>query len=89
MSLRAKLFMDGGSQVVLLPREFRLPGAEVHVSRVGRAVLLEPIDHGRPFDAKALWAEIDALSGGAFPEPTDDDLRPERDDEASFDPPKR
>jgi antitoxin VapB len=85
MTSRAKLFMHGRSQAVRLPKEFRLPGAEVRVSRVGGAVLLEPIEDGKPFNAEAFWAKIDALSGRAFPAPSDDDLRPERDDEPSFD----
>jgi antitoxin VapB len=40
----AKLFKHGRSQAVLLPKEFRLPGKEVRVRGIGRAVLLEPIE---------------------------------------------
>lgn len=40
---KAKLFRHGGSQAVRLPKEFRLPGAEVRISRTKRGVLLEPI----------------------------------------------
>lgn len=40
----AKLFKHGGSQAVRLPKEFRLPGNEVRVRRLGRGVLLEPVD---------------------------------------------
>jgi antitoxin VapB len=40
----AKLFKNGRSQAVRLPREFALPGREVYVQRVGEAVLLVPID---------------------------------------------
>ena len=40
----AKLFTHGRSQAVRLPKEFRLPGKEVSVRRVGRGVLLEPIE---------------------------------------------
>jgi antitoxin VapB len=36
--------MHGRSQAVRLPKEFRLPGKEVRVSRKGRAVILEPIE---------------------------------------------
>lgn len=39
---RAKLFRNGQSQAVRLPKEFALPGQEVFVRRVGRAVLLVP-----------------------------------------------
>ncbi len=53
------------------------------VSKVGGKVILEPIEKP-PFDAKAFWAKIDAL-GGDFPEVGDDDLRPDLDDDVSFD----
>lgn len=38
----AKLFTHGGSQALRLPREFRFPGTEVHVRRVGQDVILSP-----------------------------------------------
>ncbi len=38
----AKLFRNGQSQAVRLPKEFALPGREVFVRRVGSAVLLIP-----------------------------------------------
>ncbi len=43
---RAKLFKNGGSQAVRLPRDCRFPhGAnEVVVKRIGRRVVLEPVD---------------------------------------------
>ena len=63
MKTTAKIFMHGRSQAVRLPKEFRLPGKEVRVRRVGDAVLLEPIDATKPFDAKAFWERIDALGG--------------------------
>lgn len=40
----AKLFRNGQSQAVRLPREFALPGKEVYVRRVGHNVLLVPKD---------------------------------------------
>jgi antitoxin VapB len=47
----AKLFRHGGSQAVRLPREFRLPGAEVAVSRTpSGGVLLEPL--GTDFESR-------------------------------------
>jgi antitoxin VapB len=81
----AKLFMHGRSQAVRLPKEFRLPGTEVRVSKVGDKVVLEPISDRKPFDAKAFWAEIDAIGDRNFPDVRDDDLRPELDDDVSFD----
>lgn len=53
----AKLFQHGRSQAVRLPKEFRLPGTEVRVRKVGRGVLLEPIEPR--FDMAAWWAKLD------------------------------
>jgi antitoxin VapB len=39
----ARLFRNGRSQAVRLPREFRLPGDRVRVRRVADGVLLQPI----------------------------------------------
>ena len=64
MVAKAKLFMHGRSQAVRLPKEFRLPGKEVQVSKVGDKVILEPLPaEQKPFDSKAFWAKIDALGG--------------------------
>ena len=42
---RAKLFQNGGSQAVRLPKVCRFPGErEVIVRREGRRVILEPAD---------------------------------------------
>jgi antitoxin VapB len=61
----AKLFKHGRSQAVRLPKEFRLPGTEVRVRRIGRAVLLEPVERDRE-TIKAVFAEIDRLGGSEF-----------------------
>jgi antitoxin VapB len=53
----AKLFRHGRSQAVRLPKEFRLPGTEVRVRRVGRGVLLEPMESA--FDVTAWFAKLD------------------------------
>jgi len=39
----AKLFRNGRSQAVRLPKEFRFEGGEVSVRREGDAVILEPL----------------------------------------------
>ena len=39
----AKLFNNGRSQAVRLPKEFRFEGREVSVRREGDAVILEPL----------------------------------------------
>lgn len=38
----AKVFKHGNSQAVRLPKEFRVEGDEVLVSRVGRVIILRP-----------------------------------------------
>jgi antitoxin VapB len=38
----AKLFMNGRSQAVRLPKEFRFEGEEVFIKKVGEAVILIP-----------------------------------------------
>ena len=43
MKQTAKLFYNGRSQAVRLPKEFRMPGTEVYVERDGDAIILKPI----------------------------------------------
>jgi antitoxin VapB len=40
---RAKLFRNGRSQAVRLPRDFRFEGSEVRIRRQGESVVLEPV----------------------------------------------
>ena len=40
---RAKLFRNGGSQAVRLPKEFQFVGKEVLIRRSGNGIVLEPI----------------------------------------------
>ncbi len=62
---RAKIFKHGRSQAVRLPKEFRLPGKEVRVRRVGRGVLLEPVESDRE-TMEAIFAKIDREGGADF-----------------------
>ena len=49
--MTSTLFMNGRSQAVRLPKEFRLPGKRVAVRRLGDGILLEPIkDESWPED---------------------------------------
>ena len=48
-----------------LPKDFRLPGTQVRVRRLGRGVLLEPMEPSVE-DIKAIFAEIDRLGGNEF-----------------------
>jgi antitoxin VapB len=45
---QAKLFQNGQSQAVRLPKEFRFEGDKVSIKRMGRAVILLPADN--PWD---------------------------------------
>ncbi|MBS3971213.1 MAG: AbrB/MazE/SpoVT family DNA-binding domain-containing protein [Clostridia bacterium] len=40
----AKLFVNGQSQAVRLPKEYRFSGNEVYIKKVGNAVMLFPKD---------------------------------------------
>ena len=51
----AKLFQDGQSQTVRLPKEFRFSGNQVYVKRIGDAIVLLP--------EKPIWDSLqNALS---------------------------
>ena len=58
----AKLFRNGRSQAVRLPREFRFEGNQVRVRRVADGVLLEPLIT----DPKEWFAELDRLNQASF-----------------------
>ena len=57
----AKLFWNGRSQAVRLPKEFRFDGDEVEISRDGDQVVLTPVVRER-FEG-GYWDRIDALAG--------------------------
>ncbi len=59
----ARVFWNGRSQAVRLPKEFRFAGSEVAVSREGTRVVLEPFDLERDAQGwpKAWWS----LAGAA------------------------
>lgn len=59
----ARIFWNGRSQAVRLPKEFRFTGSEVAVSREGSRVVLEPFDLERDAQGwpKAWWS----LAGAA------------------------
>jgi len=40
----AKLFQNGQSQAVRLPKKFKMPGTVVKISREGNKVILEPLE---------------------------------------------
>ena len=70
VKVRAKVFSNGRSQAIRLPKEFRFAGTEVLVHRDGDAVILEPV----PVAAwpRSHWANVDKLRRGlriTMPEP--------------------
>jgi len=63
----AKLFQNGRSQAVRLPKEFRFEGSEVSIRREGSAVVLEPAMKRRPAtheEVQAFFKEVDAFKAG-------------------------
>ncbi len=40
----AKVFQNGNSQAVRIPKAYRLQGGAVKISQCGRGILLEPLD---------------------------------------------
>ena len=54
----AKLFQNGQSQAVRLPKEFRFEGSQVYIQRVGSAVVLLP--YAAPWEA--LFESLDLFS---------------------------
>ncbi|MCG9876186.1 MAG: type II toxin-antitoxin system VapB family antitoxin [Leptospiraceae bacterium] len=69
---RAKLFKNGDSQAVRLPKEFRFKGKEVYLRKDGNSVIISPIDDA----VDRLWKSIND-----FPE----DFKIERNQPDSFD----
>jgi antitoxin VapB len=68
----AKIFRNGRSQAVRLPREFRFEGREVRVRRVADGVLLEPVIA----DPEKWFAQLDARREGNFMGQSKDRLQP-------------
>lgn len=58
----AKLFRNGSSQAVRLPREYRFEGDRVRIRRVAQGVLLEPLVH----DTAQWLDELDRLNSEPF-----------------------
>ncbi len=54
----AKLFQNGQSQAVRLPKEFRFKGNRVYIKKIGEAVMLVP--YSENWDS--LWKSLDEFS---------------------------
>jgi antitoxin VapB len=76
---RASLFMNGRSQAVRLPKEFRFEGTHVYASRDGDRVILTPIN--------SRWDWLDAVYGSIpdFPDRDQGELKVRPEIEALFD----
>jgi antitoxin VapB len=72
MPQTAKLFMNGRSQAVRLPAEFRFEGKEVYIEKQGDAVILRP-----KIETLSQWLE----DFYARHEPLPDDFLADRNDE--------
>jgi antitoxin VapB len=59
----AKLFQNGRSQAVRLPKEFRFEGDRVRIRRVPEGVLLEPLN----LDTANWFEQLDELNSEPFP----------------------
>lgn len=76
MTTTAKVFRNGASQAVRLPKEFRFDDDEVCIKRIGSAVLL--------FPKGSAWSLMAGAIGQA-----DDDFMPDRKQPAKPDKRKR
>jgi antitoxin VapB len=75
----AKLFWNGRSQAVRLPKEFRFEGDRVRVTRMGAGILLEPLPSIEKETLEELFARMDAMGADPlFPEGRKQNLAPIR-----------
>jgi len=58
----AKLFLNGRSQAVRLPREFRFEGDRVRIRKISQGVLLEPMVP----DTSEWFKELDQYNSEKF-----------------------
>jgi antitoxin VapB len=71
----AKLFQNGRSQAVRLPREFRFEGDRVRIRRISQGVLLQPL-----FPDVAEWfEELDEANEPFMAEGRHQPVTPKRD----------
>lgn len=80
MVATAKLFQNGKSQAVRLPKEFRFVGDKVYIRKMGNAVILLPYDNPWEsfFQALELFPE-DFMTEGRM-QPTQHQVREGLDD---------
>jgi antitoxin VapB len=54
-----KLFRNGRSQAVRIPKEFELPGTDAVIRREGERIVLEPAPKKSLLELLASWEPID------------------------------
>ena len=75
----AKLFWNGRSQAVRLPKEFRFEGDRVRVTRMGAGILLDRKSMVVKESPEELFARMDAMGADPiFPEGRKQNLAPIR-----------
>ena len=78
-SVEAKLFWNGRSQAVRLPKEFRFAGDRVRVTRMGAGALIEPLPSSKKETLEELFARMDAMGADPiFPKGRKQNLAPIR-----------
>jgi antitoxin VapB len=81
-SARAKLFTNGGSQALRLPKEYRFEGSEVLLRREGGRVIIEEIP-----PKGGGWARLKTAIAGFSPDfMADGRGQPDQPDARPFDP---
>ena len=70
----AKLFKNGQSQAVRLPKAYRFEGEHVYIKRVGNGVLLLPYDD--PW--QVMWDSLDKFSDDIFADEREQPAQQER-----------
>jgi antitoxin VapB len=77
--IAAKLFWNGRSQAVRLPKEFRFEGDRVRVTRMGAGILIEPLPPIEKESLEEMFARMDAMGADPiFPEGRKQNLAPIR-----------
>ncbi|MCL4864175.1 MAG: antitoxin [Caldilineaceae bacterium] len=80
MTQIAKLFQNGRSQAVRLPKEFRFEGDKVFIVRVGKGVMLVPYQEGWDPFFQALEMFPDDFMAAGRQQPTEQQQREPLDD---------
>ncbi len=67
MEAVGKIFKNGRSQAVRLPKQFRFQGSEVKIKKEGNKVILEPLE--KEFWPEGFWNIFDSDEEFEIPQP--------------------